>query len=87
MSNQDLEKAKPDEILDVQGEICPYPQIYARRKLESMGVGRTLEVLTDHPPAGEETIPGYCHQMHYPFLVKKEGPVYRIRIRKSGQEE
>ena len=84
MQEKDLESARPDETLDVQGEICPYPQIYARKKLESMASGRILEVLTDHPPAGEETIPGYCQEMKYPFVARKEGPVYRIKILKVG---
>ncbi len=87
MLQEELEKAKPDEILDVQGETCPYPQIYTRKKLESMPVGQILEVVTDHPPAGEETIPGYCLKMRYPYSVRKEGPVYRIRILKSSTPE
>ncbi len=83
MPNEDLEQADPDEMLDVQGEICPYPQIYTRKKLESMKAGKVLEVVTDHPPAAEETIPGYCEQMLYAYSVKKEGPLYRIKIRKE----
>ncbi len=85
MSKLELESAEPDEVLDVQGEICPYPQIYARKKLESMAAGKVLEVLTDHPPAAEQTIPGYCEKMKYPFVVKKNGPVYRIKIMKGGR--
>jgi tRNA 2-thiouridine synthesizing protein A len=84
MPTEDLEQAVPDETLDVQGEICPYPQIYTMRKLESMRPGTVLEVLTDHPPAAEETIPGYCEEMLYAYSVKKEGAVYLIKIRKGG---
>ena len=73
---------RADEVLDVQGEICPYPQIYTKKKLESMAAGKTLLVLTDHPPAGEETIPHLCQAMNYPCVVEKKGPVYRIRIQK-----
>ena len=84
MSSEYLEKTAPDETLDVQGETCPYPQIYTRKKLESMETGLTLEVITDHPPAAEETIPGYCEMMRYPYIVRKEGPVYRIKILKKS---
>ncbi len=84
MAQRDLESAPADEVLDVQGEICPYPQIYTRKKLESMAPGRVLEVLTDHPPAAEETIPGYCREMGYPLSVTKVGPLYRIKILKVG---
>ena len=85
MSTTNLDDVKPDETLDVQGEICPYPQIYTRKKLEKMADGRVLEVLTDHPPAGEQTIHGLCQTMHYPYQVKKEGALYKIRIKKSAQ--
>jgi len=84
MEQKDLKSAVPDEVLDVQGEICPYPQLYTRKKLESMAAGKVLEVLTDHPPAGEETIPGYCEQMKYPYTVEKDGPLYRFKILKGG---
>lgn len=83
MDKGDLNSA-PDETLDVQGEICPYPQLYTRKKLESMASGKILEVLTDHPPAGEETIPGYCEQMKYPYTVEKQGALYRFKILKGG---
>ena len=86
MTNEDLESVKPDEILDVLGETCPYPQLYTKKKLEKMSAGSVLEVITDHPPAAEETIPGYCKDMKYPFVVKKEGAVYKIIVRKTKTE-
>jgi tRNA 2-thiouridine synthesizing protein A len=82
-----LASKKVDEKLDVLGEICPYPQLYTKKKLEKMAEGKVLEVVTDHPPAAEETIPGYCRQMGYPFSVKKEGSIYRIVIRKERGKE
>lgn len=82
-NEENLETAAADETLDVLGEICPYPQLYTKKKLEKMPVGSVLEILTDHPPAAEETIPGYCKQMNYPFLVTKDGAVYRIIVKKT----
>jgi tRNA 2-thiouridine synthesizing protein A len=86
MTSEDLESVKPDEILDVLGESCPYPQLYTKKRLEKMSTGSVLEVITDHPPAAEETIPGYCKDMKYPFVVKKEGAVYKIIVRKTKTE-
>jgi tRNA 2-thiouridine synthesizing protein A len=83
----ELENEKPTEVLDVLGEICPYPQLYAKKKLEKMPPGSILEVITDHPPAAEETIPGYCNEMHYPFVVSKNGPVYKILVKKRSMNE
>lgn len=86
MTNEELSSVKPNETLDVLGETCPYPQLYTKKKLEKMAPGSVLEVLTDHPPAAEETIPGYCKEMKYPFLVKKEGAVYKIIVKKTKLE-
>jgi tRNA 2-thiouridine synthesizing protein A len=82
-NEEDLNSMKANETLDVLGEICPYPQLYTKKKLEKMEKGAVLEVVTDHPPAAEETIPGYCKEMNYPFLVKKDGAVYKIIVKKT----
>ncbi len=36
MTSENLESVQPDEILDVLGETCPYPQLYTKKKLEKM---------------------------------------------------
>jgi tRNA 2-thiouridine synthesizing protein A len=83
MTQDDLRTKGPDATLDVTGEICPYPELYTRKKLQGMRAGEVLKVITDHPPAGEETIPGYCQRMGYQFVVDKQGPVYTIFIKKG----
>ncbi|MEX2502109.1 MAG: sulfurtransferase TusA family protein [Trueperaceae bacterium] len=37
--------------LDVRGEICPYPLFEAKKALEALPSGATLEVLIDYPLA------------------------------------
>lgn len=40
------------ELLDVRGEICPYPMIRTNKELDGRDPApQTLDVLTDHPPA------------------------------------
>ena len=40
------------ELLDVRGEICPYPMIRTNKELDDSDPAlETLDVLTDHPPA------------------------------------
>ena len=40
------------DLLDVRGEICPYPMIRTNRALDgSNPTLKALDVLTDHPPA------------------------------------
>lgn len=74
---------KPSKVLDVSGEICPYPQLYTKRQLEKMRTNEVLEIITDHPPAVERAIPLLCAQNNYHLLVKKKGAVYILRIRKT----
>ena len=38
------------ELLDVRGEICPYPMIRTNKELDGRDPApQTLDVLTDHP--------------------------------------
>lgn len=39
--------------LDVQGYVCPHPQIYTKKALEKLKSGETLQLLFDNPSSGE----------------------------------
>jgi tRNA 2-thiouridine synthesizing protein A len=76
----------PDEVLDVRGEICPYPDIRARRKLKEMKLGQVLEVLT-HYPLSVERIPRNVEKEGHEVLKieRVDGPTHRILIRAGGR--
>jgi len=64
-------------ILNLEGEVCPYPLIISVRKSkeieEDLKAGRkTLEIIIDHPPS-LETIP---------LRFKKEG--FTVNVEKIG---
>lgn len=80
--SEELKFREPDEILDVRGESCPVPEMMASKKLKKMKAGQILEVLTDHQPAVDVTLPSLCKSHGYPFTVIKDGDVYRFRILK-----
>jgi hypothetical protein len=40
-------EARPAETLDVRGEVCPYPELRTRRRLEVLAAGDVLCVRTD----------------------------------------
>ena len=44
---------QPNEVLDVKGEVCPYPDVKTKRKVKSMKSGQILEVLIDYPLSAE----------------------------------
>ncbi|MBT9537142.1 MAG: sulfurtransferase TusA family protein [Nitrospirae bacterium] len=70
-------------ILDVCGYVCPHPQLYAKKSLEKIAVGDTVEVIFDNPSSGE-TITQLCEQAGHEVLEnKKEGTKYIIKIKKG----
>lgn len=43
-------------LLDVQGYVCPHPQLYTKKALEKMKAGDVLELIFDNPSSGESII-------------------------------
>lgn len=70
-------------VLDVCGYVCPHPQLYAKKSLEKMAEGDTVEVIFDNP-SSKETIIQLCEQQGHDILEdKREGSKYIIRIKKG----
>ncbi|MAV14331.1 MAG: sulfurtransferase TusA family protein [Dehalococcoidia bacterium] len=42
---------KAEKVLDVRGEICPYPMMITNKELDSNPNINSFEILLDHPPA------------------------------------
>ncbi len=40
-------------VLDVQGYVCPHPQLYTKKGLEKLKSGDVLELIFDNPSSGE----------------------------------
>ena len=76
-----------EKVVDVRGEICPYPEMKTAEGLEEAKKGDVdeLVILTDHPPAALLTIPQRLEQSGYmedkDYTVTKEGPDWTFRIR------
>jgi TusA-related sulfurtransferase len=47
------EEFKPDKILDIKGQVCPYTFVRSKLTIEKMSLGEVLEIITDHRPASE----------------------------------
>jgi len=77
-----LKTKEPDDTLDVVGESCPVPEMMASKKLKKMKSGQILEVLTDHQPAVDVTLPSLCKNLGYPYMILKDGDLFRFRILK-----
>lgn len=72
--------------LDVKGEVCPYPAMYARAMLEGMAPGQVLEILVDHLCA-VEGVPAAVEQLGHRVLSTESvaNGVYRIVIQVGGR--
>ena len=71
----------PDDVLDVKGEICPYPDIKTRKKLKQMKPGQVLEVLTDYPLSVERIPRNVEKEGHKVLKIERiDGPTHQIFI-------
>ncbi len=71
-------------ILDVRGDICPYPMlktVQALKELTSADAG--LQVITDHAPA-LDTIPTQAARLGYAADIQETGnPEWRITLTRT----
>ncbi len=73
-------------LLDVRGEICPFPMKKVLEALERLPADEVLEVLVDHPPA-LDTIRMLANRRGYLMEVQTAGSgEWRITLRRRLQE-
>ncbi|TAN45339.1 MAG: sulfurtransferase TusA family protein [Nitrospirae bacterium] len=70
-------------MLDVQGYVCPHPQIYTKKALEKMKNGDVLELIFDNP-SSSESVAAMCDTTGDEIIEKKnESGKYIWRIKKG----
>jgi len=76
------EEKKPTSVLDVRGEVCPYPDVKTQKKIKSMKSGEILEVLVDYPLSAERIPRSMEKKGHELLKVEKKGTsVWSILIK------
>ncbi len=70
--------------LDVQGYVCPHPQLYTKKALEKLKAGEVLELLFDNPSSGESIV-AMCQAEGNEILeqAQQAGKAMHWRIRKA----
>jgi tRNA 2-thiouridine synthesizing protein A len=70
-------------VLDVRGEICPYPMLKTNEMLDGNQKGvQILDVLTDHPPA-LSTVPPQAMKRGYEVEIDElSAGEWRLRLSK-----
>ncbi len=70
-------------VLNVEGYVCPHPQIYTKKALEKVNVGDTVEILFDNPSSGE-SIAAMCENTGDEIVEQsQEAGKFRWNIRKA----
>lgn len=72
-------------MLDVQGYVCPHPQLYTKKGLEKIKQGETLELVFDNPSSGE-SIAAMCQANGDEIIAQEKDAgksTMRWRIRKA----
>ena len=70
-------------MLDVQGYVCPHPQLYTKKAMEKLKPGEVLEVVFDNPSSGE-SISAMCQTDGNEIVeqTRQAGNAMRWRFRK-----
>lgn len=70
-------------LLDVCGYLCPHPQIYARKSLETMRDNDVLHIVLDNSPS-VETITQMCDHVGHEIVERTtDGGKIHLKIRKG----
>jgi tRNA 2-thiouridine synthesizing protein A len=72
-----------DRKLDCVGLFCPMPILKTREALRGMGLGETLEMLSDDP-ASEADMKSWTARTGQELLeIERNGAVFRFVVRKT----
>lgn len=70
-------------VLDVQGYVCPHPQLYTKKSLEKIKPGEVIELIFDNP-SSSESIDAMCEVMGNEIIEKEmDGGKFIWKIKKT----
>ncbi|MFB6251436.1 MAG: sulfurtransferase TusA family protein [Halobellus sp.] len=70
-----------DEVQDMTGEVCPYPQVEAKKAMQGLSDGDLLVQETDHVPS-TENVPKAVEELAEANVWKSGDGRYQIFLRK-----
>jgi tRNA 2-thiouridine synthesizing protein A len=70
-------------LLDVQGYVCPHPQIYTKKALEKMKSGEVLEIIFDNPSSSESIAAMIASMGNELIEQNRSGGKFDWKIRKA----
>ncbi len=76
-------KGEGEWMLDVQGYVCPHPQLYTKKSLEKIETGDVLELIFDNP-SSSESIAAMCEITGNEIIDQQmDGGKYIWKIKKT----
>ncbi|MBI3009233.1 MAG: sulfurtransferase TusA family protein [Candidatus Omnitrophica bacterium] len=78
-----MEEVKPDNSIDLHGEMCPINFVKTKLALEAMESGQVLEVFIDDGDPMRNVPRSIKEEGHQIIDVKKIGEGYRLLIRRA----
>ena len=70
-------------VLNVEGYVCPHPQIYTKKALEKVNSGDIIEVMFDNPSSGE-SIATMCDNTGHEIVERtQDGGKFKWNICKA----
>ena len=83
LSREELEKIKPDKVVDARGVSCPGPLLAAKRAITEVPIDGVLEVLSSDLGTARD-LPKWAKKVGHEFLGVIEEPGYwRIFVRRK----
>jgi TusA-related sulfurtransferase len=70
------------EVQDMTGEVCPYPQVEAKKAIQQLDDGEILVQETDHVPS-TENVPKAVSDQAAAKVWKSGDGFYRVFLRKE----
>jgi tRNA 2-thiouridine synthesizing protein A len=70
-------------LLDVRGQVCPYPELLTLRAVKSLSSGDILEVITDNPPSVRDaplTLKERGYKVDEPTSLEKGGWKLTVKL-------
>ena len=72
-----------DANIECLGLLCPMPILKTREAMKALGVGQTLEMISDDPASEPDMRSWSAKTGHELLEIDRNGTIYRFVIRKT----
>ena len=86
VNDEDLKEIEENAvIIDMEGEVCPYPQIIAREEIKKIDSGKIVVIKTDHVMATKAVPQSVIEEISKYSIWKSGSGQYKIVLWKKSK--